>query len=429
MCGIAGALDLVGRRAFPLQRLENMCAALTHRGPDEEHHHVEPGLAMGARRLALVDVAGGKQPLANEDGSIWVSFNGELYEDGAVREQLVKRGHRFLTRCDTEIWPHLYEEHGRDVFGQARGQFAVAIWDRTKRELLLARDRIGICPLFCVEADGWLLWASEIKSLLASGMLAPQPDRRAIDHLFCFGSSPSTRTFFEGIRQVPPAHYATFNAAGRQETQYWDFDFPSSHEAIPQASAEHLADRLEALLRTAVRRRLRGDVPVGTYLSGGVDSTLITALACQESGQAVPSFTVGLDGSRRDERQFAQETAERFGSQLTVVSMDRRSIADRFPELMLAAESPVVDTSCACMLDLAEEVHRQGIRVVLTGEGADEALGGYPWNHLLKLRSIPGMDSRYIARLLGGRPLLQQAATRRQRTDYSCLAGAPPSPA
>src|SRR4051794_1359557 len=171
MCGIAGALDLTGTREFPAPRLRAMTAAIAHRGPDDEQAHREPGLALGARRLSIVDLAGGRQPIANEDGTVWVAFNGELFDYPEIRSDLLANGHRLATRCDTEAWVHLYEDHGAGMFERSKGQFAVSLWDRRERTLYLGRDRVGICPLYYAESDGWLLWASEIKGLLASGLI------------------------------------------------------------------------------------------------------------------------------------------------------------------------------------------------------------------------------------------------------------------
>src|SRR5262245_61296559 len=204
MCGIAGAIDLMGTRPFPQERILSMTRAIAHRGPDDEQVHLEPGLALGVRRLAIIDVAGGRQPLANETGDVWVAYEGELYDYPELRQRLLERGHRLATRCDTEAWVHLYEDHGEAVFDHARGQFAVALWDRRRRTLLLGRDRPGIAPLFYAQSEGWLLWASEVKALLASGLIDARPDPRAIDYFFNFFSLPATRTCFAGVTSLAP---------------------------------------------------------------------------------------------------------------------------------------------------------------------------------------------------------------------------------
>ena len=184
-----------------------MTGAIAHRGPDDEQFHIEPGVALGARRLSIIDLAGGRQPIANEDGSIWVAFNGELFEYPELRAELLSGGHHLATRCDTEAWVHLYEDHREGMFARARGQFAVSLWDRNTRTLILGRDRVGICPLYYTQVDGWLLWGSEIKALLASGLVAARPDPRGVDHLFTFFCAGTTRTFFEGISSLPPGHF------------------------------------------------------------------------------------------------------------------------------------------------------------------------------------------------------------------------------
>jgi asparagine synthase (glutamine-hydrolysing) len=386
MCGIAGALDLNGDREFPLPRLFSMTGAIAHRGPDDEQVHSEPGVALGARRLSIVDLAGGRQPIGNEDRSIWVAFNGELFEYPELRRELLAGGHTLATRCDTEAWVHLYEDHGEGMFAKARGQFAVSLWDRRNRTLILGRDRVGICPLFYTERDGWLLWGSEVKALLASGLVPASPDPRGMDHLFTFFCAGTSRTFFDGVKSLPPGHYLKVRDGRIELKQYWDLDFPDAGAERRAADATPLADELESLLRQAVERRLRGDVPVVSYISGGLDSTLVLGLSSRQRGHAVPSFTIGLDKAGPDERTHATEAAAVLGSALTTVTMNRADIAAAYPELIRAAEVPVMDTSCACLLRLASAVHQQGYKVTLTGEGADEALAGYVWFKMQKLR-------------------------------------------
>ena len=379
MCGIAGALDLRGQRDFPVDVLLRMTGAIAHRGPDDEQFHQEAGIILGARRLAIVDLEGGRQPIGNEDGSVWVAFNGELFEYPELRRDLLDRGHRLATRCDTEAWVHLYEDRGVGMFEKAKGQFAVSLWDRANRTLILGRDRVGICPLYYAERDGWLLWGSEIKALLASGLVEARPDPRAVDHLFSFFCHGTKRTFFEGVHSIPPGCFLQVKDGRLEQRRYWDLDFPDAGEERRLDDPTPLVDELEDLLRKAVERRLRGDVPVVSYISGGLDSTVVLGLSSRQRGQAVPSFTVGLDKAGPDERAHSAESAQALGSPLTTVMMDLARIADAFPELTVAAEGPVLDTSCAALMRLAGAVHDQGYKVTLTGEGADEALAGYVW--------------------------------------------------
>jgi asparagine synthase (glutamine-hydrolysing) len=390
MCGIAGAFDLNGRREFPAGRLLAMTGAIAHRGPDDEQIHIEPGLALGARRLAIVDLSGGRQPISNEDGSIWVTQNGELFEYPELQSELASAGHHLTTRCDTELWVHLYEDRAEGCFAKARGQFAVALWDRNTRTLLLGRDRVGICPLYYTEVGGWLLWGSEIKALLASGLVEPRPDPKGIDLFFTTWCAGTSRTFFEGIKSIPPGHYLKVCDGRVQLTRYWDLDFPDAGLERRLDDPTPLVDELEFLMRQAVERRLRGDVPVVSYISGGLDSTVVLGLSSRERGRAVPSFTIGLDRAGPDERSQASESARALGSTLTTVTMNRRDIVAAYPELIRAAEGPVMDSSAACLLRLAASVHEQGYKVALTGEGADEALAGYAWFKSQKVRDFVG---------------------------------------
>ncbi|WP_435010861.1 asparagine synthase (glutamine-hydrolyzing) [Tundrisphaera lichenicola] len=387
MCGIAGGFDLTGNRSFSRSRLLAMTRAIAHRGPDDEQAHLEPGLALGARRLSIVDLAGGRQPISNEDGSIWVAFNGELFDYPELRRDLLSRGHVLTTRCDTEAWAHLYEDHGEVMFDKARGQYAVSLWDRKNRTLILGRDRAGICPLYYAERDGWLLWGSEVKALLASGLVRPEADPKGLDYFFNFFCAGTSRTVFEGVRMVPPGHYLRVRDGRVTLCRYWDLDFPDEGEERRLDDPTPLVDELESRLRQAVERRLRGDVPVASYLSGGLDSTVVLGLASRQRGRSVPSFTIGLDNAGPDERRQAAESAQALGSTLTTVTMGRADIADAYPSLIRAAEVPVMDTSCACLLNLAAAVKAQGYKVVLTGEGADEALAGYVWFKMQRSRN------------------------------------------
>ena len=411
MCGIAGALDLTGRREFPAARLLAMTGAIAHRGPDDEQFHSEAGLSLGARRLSIVDLAGGRQPIGNEDQSIWVAFNGELFEYPELREELLARGHTLTTRCDTEAWVHLYEDRGEGMFDKARGQFAVSLWDRNNRTLILGRDRVGICPLYYAERDGWLLWGSEVKALFASGLVEPVPDPRGIDHLFTFFCAGTSRSFFQGVNSLPPGHFLRVRDGRVELRQYWDLDFPDAGDERHENDPAVLVDELESLLRQAVERRLRGDVPVVSYISGGLDSTVVLGMSSRQRGHAVPSFTIGFDKAGPDERASATEAAQVLGSKLTTVTLNRGDLANAFPELIEAAEGPVLDTSCAALMKLAAAVHGQGYKVALTGEGADEALAGYVWYKTQKIRNavgsrlgpfLPNLTRRFLLAAIGG---------------------------
>ena len=435
MCGIAGIVNLTEPTAIDPQIVRRMADAITHRGPDEDGYFFRPGIGMANRRLSIVGLFDGKQPIANEDRSVWVIFNGELFDYPEVKSQLESRGHQFRTHCDTELIPHLYEEHGEGIFEKLRGQFAIALWDERRRQLLLARDRFGICPLYWTQQGNLLLFASEIKALLASGLVPARPDVRGINHVFTFFALPGPVTCFEGINCLLPGRYLCILPApsGRlglgddqapdasakpqaeiKERVYWEIDFPDAGQEERRdfrrfASNAHspVIDEFEAVLKKAVERRLRADVPVVSYLSGGVDSSVVVALACaqrrSEGKRPIPTFTISVqDVSAFNERSEAHLVAKHIGCEEIVVDCGRQEVLDSYPELIRAAEGPVIDTSCAGLLMLARKVHEHGYKVALTGEGADEWLAGYPWYKIQRalgvLDLIPGLPMSGVAR-------------------------------
>lgn len=386
MCGIAGALDLRGRRRFDAARLGRMAASLRHRGPDDAFAWSEPGIAMATRRLSIRDAARGRQPLSDPSGRVWVSFNGELFDHVALRDALRARGHAFSTDCDTEIWPALALDAGEGAFARARGQFAVALWDRAERTLLLGRDRLGICPLHYAVVDGWLLWASEIKGLLAGGLVRPEADPAGIDHVFSLFATGTRQTCFRGVQSLWPGHYLRVRDGEVTAHRYWDIDFPARGEERRVASERALVEETTRCLRAAVERRLVSDGPVATYLSGGLDSTVLLGLARQvRPHDRITAFTVGFDGAGPDERPRATRTAALLGAHHQVLVLSPGDVLGAMPRAVEAAESPVMDTANACLLLLAERVRERGFKVALTGEGADEALGGYVWHKTHRL--------------------------------------------
>jgi asparagine synthase (glutamine-hydrolysing) len=408
MCGIAGLVDLSGTRPIPEGTLAAMAATLVHRGPDDDGFVELPGLGLASRRLSIVGLADGRQPLFNEDGRVAVVFNGELFDYPELRAELEGRGHRFATRCDTEVLPHLWEEHGEDMLARLRGQFAFALWDAGRRLLVLARDRFGICPLFWTCQGGWLLFASEIKALLASGAVPARPDPHGIDQMFTFLALPGPRTCFQGIQSLFPGHYlrVQLGRAGEParvtEHTYWEMEFPDWGQEEPGPEPGRLADDLERLLVRAVQRRLRADVPVVSYLSGGVDSSLVTALASRLQREPLPAFTIRIEAPGLDETGPATFAARQIGVAPVIVPCGAARIMGAYPRLIEAAEAPVADTCCAALLLLAGEVHSRGYKVALTGEGADESLAGYPWYRLQKLLGwldlLPGLPVGQWAR-------------------------------
>ena len=409
MCGIAGIIGLSGQTAVPEGVVQRMTRALFHRGPDEEGYLEQPGIALGMRRLSIVGLADGQQPMYNEDRSLGVVFNGELFDHAEKRAELVARGHTLRTHCDTEILPHLWEEHGPGMWERLRGQFAVAMWDAGRRRLSLGRDRFGIAPLYWTRQGDWLLFASEIKGLLASGMVKARADRRGLDHVFTFAALPGPITCFEGINLLRAGHCLNITPGGEAgapeiaERAYWEMDFPDAGDEVRSDDPAKLVDEFEAVLLQAVEERLRADVPVGAYLSGGVDSSMIVALSCHLKGPAINTYTVRVDSPELDELSAASLTARHVGTKPPIVQDFRAEDAlSTYPELIQAAEAPVIDTSCAALLQLARKVHSCGQKVVLTGEGADEWLLGYPWYKAAKIMSyldaIPGLRLSDAAR-------------------------------
>ena len=390
--------------------VERMAQALIHRGPDEEGFLHRPGLALASRRLSVVGLADGQQPVSNEDKDVFVVFNGELFDHPEKRAELAARGHRLHTHCDTEIIPHLWEESQERMFERLRGQFAIALYDVRRHQLTLGRDRFGISPLYWTRQGDWLLFASEIKGLLASGMVTPKADLRGLDQIFTFAAMPGPVTCFEGVQMLAPGHFLQITPANEgtavpavREQAYWTMDFPNQGEENPETDARKLVDGLEDVLLKAVEKRLRADVPVGAYLSGGLDSSMIVAMACKLKGEAINTYTIRVDDPALDELSAANRTAKFIGTKPPIVQDFKASDAlEIYPQLIHAAEAPVIDTSCAALLMLAKRVHSNGQKVVLTGEGADEWLAGYPWYKIARIMGaldmFPGLRLSNVAR-------------------------------
>lgn len=398
MCGIAGMFDLAGEREAPVGVVPAMASAIVHRGPDEDGFLERPGLHLASRRLSIVGLADGRQPIANEDRTVWTVFNGELYNYADARPQLEAKGHVFRTSTDTELLPHSWEEYREKMFDHLKGQFAFCLYDSRTREVILARDRAGICPLFytVVKHDGtnWLLFASEMKALFASGLVDRKPDLQGLNHVFTFFAMPGPTTVFAGIKCLVPGRYLHFKlgpsltpeAATAQKT-YWQVTYPDRGHEDYGRDETRVVDEFEAVLFQAVKRRLsHADVPVVSYLSGGVDSSVVVAMANKALGRPIPTFTVSVKSKGLDEESEALQTARYLGSPPpVVVNCEHDTLRAGYPELIAAAEFPVVDTSCLGLLHLARSVHEHGFKVALTGEGADEWLGGYSWFKIHRL--------------------------------------------
>ena len=377
MCAIAGLFDFAGTGTTPARHaLLAMIATMRHRGPDGVGLYASGPVGLAHARLAIIDPDGGAQPIHNEDRSIEVVFNGEIFNYLELRRELELAGHHFYTQSDTEVLVHLYEAHGDDFVTRLNGQFALALWDAKRQRLVLARDRTGIRPLFYARAGGMLAFASEIKALFALPEVKRRLDRRALGQVFTFWAPLAPATAFEGVFALPPGHHMVVCAGRTQVTRYWDWSFPSAQPSAYRR-AEECAEELRALLDDAVRLQLRADVPVGAYLSGGLDSSVVSALARRYAGTALATFSLTFEDVEFDESAHQRELVARLGTRHTALACTKADIAAAFPRMVLHAETPVLRTAPVPLMLLAERVRAAGYKVVLTGEGADEVFGGY----------------------------------------------------
>jgi asparagine synthase (glutamine-hydrolysing) len=358
-----------------------MSDTLRHRGPDSEGTYVsEDGrLGLGFRRLSIVDLFTGDQPMANEDESLWLVFNGEIYNHAAHRPGLQARGHRFRTQCDAEVILHLYEELGPDCVHQLRGMFAFALWDSRRRELLLARDRIGVKPLYFAATPRELIFGSEIKALLAHPGLEPRLNEAALSLYLTFAATPAPTTLFDGVQKLPPGHRLIVNAdTGKYQLErYWQ-PLPDPVERGTRREPEEYVERLEALVRESIGLRMMSDVPYGAFLSGGVDSSLNVALMAEYADRPVSTFSVAIeDDPNSDELRFARAVAERYGTRHHEVVIGEQDFLDYLPDLVWHQDEPLADPVCVPLHAISEAARASGTPVIQVGEGADELFSGY----------------------------------------------------
>lgn len=376
MCGIAGLYNYQTRQPVLLDTVKKMVSAMYHRGPDECGFLVYDNFGMGMSRLSIIDLSSGSQPLHNEDKSVWIVFNGEVFNYIELRETLLKKGHRFSTHSDTEVIVHMYEEYGLDFLSRLNGQFAISIWDTKKRELVLARDRVGIRPLFYTQVENSLAWASEMKALFAGGVIRPEIDPAGVAEIFTYWVNIPPTTSFKGVYELPAGHFLICNEKGVQIKKYWAMDFPTDGNFYDKPT-EIITDELRGLLHDATRIRLRADVPVAAYLSGGLDSSIISSLIKRFHNNDLITFSVAFKDAGYDERFFQQKMVEHIGTDHRMVEVDNSDIANDFIESVWHAEKPMMRTAPAPLFALSRLVRENGIKVVLTGEGADEVFGGY----------------------------------------------------
>jgi len=373
MCGIVG---IVERNKRPINRywLEAMSASLRHRGPDADGFYINGMVGLGMRRLSIIDVDGGSQPIHNEDKTVWVVFNGEIYNYGELRKDLEKRGHRFYTQSDTETLVHLYEEFGEAAISHLRGMFAYALWDEKRRCLILGRDRLGIKPLYYTYSSGRLVFASELKAFLRLPGFKRELSPRAVQLFLTYLYIPGPDTIFQGIKELPPAHYLIYDDAGQMSLhRYWTLSFKGI-EGLPEAEWR---ERFMAQFRESVQSHLISDVPLGAFLSGGIDSSAIVGVMAQASSKPIETFTIGYDGKSafQDERHYARIVASHFGTHHHefVVSPN---ITDLLPKLVACFDQPFADSSAIPNFYISKMTRRH-VTVALSGLGGDEIGGGY----------------------------------------------------
>lgn len=375
MCGIAGKINLKPSEPIDPDLIYRMLGAIRHRGPDDQGIFVNDQVGLGSVRLSIIDLAGGHQPICNEDGTIWIVFNGEIYNYLELRSELESKGHIFRTHSDTEVLVHLYEESETDWLLQLNGQFAIALWDQRQRRLVLARDRLGVRPIYYTVNGACLLFASEMKALFTHPGIKAELDPVSVAQVFTFWTTLSPRSSFRDILNVPPGHYVSIKDDNIKIVPYWNLDMASNSKA-PQ-SLNEAADQLRWLLEDAIRLRLRSDVPVGSYLSGGLDSSSITVLTSQHTETRLKTFSIAFSDQSFDESHYQDQTNKYLNVDNDTIHCTLKDIGDTFLEAVRHSEMPLLRTAPVPMFLLSKLVHEHGFKVVLTGEGADEILGGY----------------------------------------------------
>ena len=384
--------------------LRRMLDSIEHRGPDNEGIYRSGRVGLGHRRLKIIDLTTGNQPLCNEDGTIWIIYNGEVYNFKELSSYLIQKGHRFKSTSDTEVIVHLYEEFGEECVKQLRGMFSFALWDDKQKILLLARDRVGIKPMYYYQTSDSLLFASEIKAILADPSVEHEIDRTQLDRFLTYFCVPGEQTLFKNVRKLEPGHYMTVKNGKVKVTQYWDLAFNKTIKKFPEAVEE-----LEHLLSRTVRDHMISDVPVGVLLSGGVDSSGVLSFAVENTTYPISTFTVGFDSGCTDERPYARMAAKAFGAQNYDITITPQAFWDCLPKYIWHMEEPVCEPP-AIALYYVSKLAREYVTVLLSGEGGDEAFAGYQsyrnfvWLEKIKrcLGPMAGPVGRFLAAAVSG---------------------------
>ncbi len=374
MCGIAGILEFGRDARASAAALREMCRVISHRGPDDDGFYTDGSVGIGMRRLSIVDVAGGHQPISNEDGTLWIVFNGEIYNHLALREQLITRGHRYSTHSDTETVIHLYEEYGSDCVQHLRGMFAFAIWNRNTKTLFIARDRLGIKPLYYKLTPERLLFGSEIKAVLAHGGIRPDFNRAALPEYLAFGYLSGEESFYAGIRKLLPGHTMTIGPEGKAEIrQYWDLDASNPHESRDQS---YYVQSYRELLEGAVNSHLMSDVPLGVFLSGGVDSSAVAALMTKIRREPIETFSVGYTEQTYSELPFARTVSDHIRSRHHEVLVSEDDFFGALPHLIWHEDEPLVWPSSVSLYTLCLHFEKCGHRSRLPQRGSGRSAAG-----------------------------------------------------
>ncbi len=376
MCGIAGICNLSGPGQISMDSIKRMVSVQKHRGPDETGIYIDDQIALGQTRLSIIDLSSGTQPIHNEDKSLWIIYNGEVYNYPELRDSLIKNGHRFYTTSDTEVILHLFEDKGPACLNELNGQFAFSIWNATTKELFLARDRIGIRPLHYTVQNNRFVFASEIKSIFTLPDVERRIDPIAMDQIFTFWTTLKGRTAFKDINELPPGHFAKIANGKISIRKYWDVPFCSPDEQT-DSSIDDIVQDMSDLLHDAIRIRLRADVPVGCYLSGGLDSSGLTAKVVRDFNSTVKSFGIRFEEDTFDEGDYQNLMVSHLNVDHKEITATNRQIGEAFPDVIKHCEKPILRTAPAPLFLLSKLVNESGLKVVLTGEGADEFFGGY----------------------------------------------------
>jgi asparagine synthase (glutamine-hydrolysing) len=377
MCGIVGIYNSRDTLNSPEHLIQRMLTRIQYRGPDESGIYINNHVALGSVRLSIIDLKSGQQPMSTADGKYWIVFNGEIFNYIELKADLKRRGRCFRTECDTEVLLNAYLEYGSDFLNRLNGQFVFAIWNNEKNELFIARDRVGIRPLFYTETNNAFIFGSEIKTLFEHPEVEAEIDPVSISQVFTFWSTLTPRTVFKKIHELAPGHFMKISNGQKIIQRFWSPEFPVNKEECFKGSINEAAEELEKLLTDAVRIRLRADVQVAAYLSGGLDSSATTSLIKKVAPETLQTFSIGFEDGEFDETPFQREVSAYLGTRHTAIICTREDIGNYFPQVIWHSEIPILRTAPVPMFCLSKKVRENNIKVVITGEGADEMLAGY----------------------------------------------------